>query len=202
VQPLDGRSNARQQPAAADRHVHVGRVRQLVDDLQPERALPRDDPRMVEWRHHRQAPLVAEALGLAFAFGGRRAREEHLRAIPPRPVDLHSRGGGGHHDDCRRAELCRRTGQGLSVVARRIGDDSAAQLVRPELSHHVGGAADLEGASDLEVLALEPQPGAPHALGGGQERRSAHYCPDPLGGLPNLFERDEVGCINYSHGLS
>src|ERR1044071_5485112 len=42
---------------AANRHDHSRDVRPLGKDLQTKRALTRDDPRMIERRHHRQPAL-------------------------------------------------------------------------------------------------------------------------------------------------
>ena len=52
--PLMAAATPEMQTAAADRHVHGGDVRTLFDDLQPGRAGARNDPRMIERRHHRQ----------------------------------------------------------------------------------------------------------------------------------------------------
>ena len=52
---LDRRGDAGDQPAAADRDEHRCDVRALLEDLEPERALARDDPFVIERRHHRQA---------------------------------------------------------------------------------------------------------------------------------------------------
>ena len=52
---LDRGRDAGAQPAAAHRHEHVPHVRQVLDDLEAGRALPRDDRRMVVRRHEHAA---------------------------------------------------------------------------------------------------------------------------------------------------
>ena len=60
----------------------------------------------------------------------------------------------------------------LAVIARRIGDDAALPLVGGQLRDHVVGAANLERAARLHVLALEEQR-PPGVRGDVDERRDA-----------------------------
>ena len=68
---------------------------------------------------------------------------------------------------------------GLAVIARGIGDDAAAPLVVGQARDHVVGAANLERAARLHVLALEEQRPARRRRG-VEERRVARDRRDPL----------------------
>ncbi len=68
---LHGQRHAGDEPTARERHHHGLDHRQVFDDLQAERALPGDDPRIVEGRQHDHSFLGDKTvdLGLGFVLG-------------------------------------------------------------------------------------------------------------------------------------
>jgi hypothetical protein len=114
---FDGGRDASEQSAAAHRHHHGLHVGALFDDLEPDGPLPRDHPRMVERRHHRQAALSGNDLGPVLAVHRRPAGEHHFGAMRRRPLDFHCRRGLRHDDHRRSAQQPRRQRHRLTVVA-------------------------------------------------------------------------------------
>ena len=88
---LDGRRDAAREPAAADRHEDRREVGQVLDDLEPDRALAGDDPVVVEGRDDRQPALGGDRLGdpLALVAGG--PDDDDLGAVGRDPVALDAR---------------------------------------------------------------------------------------------------------------
>ncbi len=74
LERLDRDGHAAGQPAATDRHQDARDIGQVLDDLQPDRALAGDDPVVVERRDDGQTALGGELLGdgLALVRGGAR----------------------------------------------------------------------------------------------------------------------------------
>ena len=68
---------------------------------------------------------------------------------------LSRRRGLRHHDDGRHAEALRGERHRLAVIARRVGDDAACPIRLGQLREKVVGAADLECADRLHLLALD-----------------------------------------------
>ena len=99
-------------------------------------------------------------------------------------VDLGARGVGVHDDGRGHPEQLRGEGDPLGVVPGGVGDDAAATLLRGELGEAVVGAAELERARALEVLALEEDVRARLAVGGGggNDRRAVGHAAQALGG--------------------
>jgi hypothetical protein len=62
-----------------------------------------------------------------------------------------------HHDHGWNAQMASGQRDGLAMIAGRVRNHAALQLLIGELRNHVVGAADLEGAHGLEVLALQEQ---------------------------------------------
>ena len=78
---LERRGNAGNQAAAADSdddHVDIG---QVLEDLEPDRAVAGDHLRVVERVDEREAALVADPLHLGKRFADVRAVQDDLRAI-------------------------------------------------------------------------------------------------------------------------
>ena len=97
------------------------------------------------------------------------------------------------HDDVRgNAERGGRVGDGLGVVAARVGDHSPRPGGRIEVTDRVERTTDLERADRLQVLRLDPQ----RALGvpprGGQQRRAHHRPADAVCGRPDVIDRDQL----------
>ena len=112
-------------------------------------------------------------------------------------IALHRRRVGRHDDDARDVEHLSGERDRLRVVAGREGDDAAAALVGGEARERVVGAAELEGAGALQVLALEEQVGAGARVDGarGRDRRPWATPAICARGALDVGERwqDEVG---------
>ena len=140
-----------QAAAAAGDQGGVGRgaeCRRLLGELEPGRALPGDDLRVVvgfdEGRAGALRQLGADRLAqLPLAVVG-----PDLRAQRPGALELDRRGVGRHHDGRGLAERLRGGGDPLGVVARGIGDDRA----RRDLADGVVGAPELERAGPLQRI--------------------------------------------------
>ena len=91
AQPLDRGRDTACQPAAADRHQDEPVVGQVLDDLEPDRALAGDDPVVVERRDDRQTALRGDGLGLCLALVGRGTDDDDLGAIGGDPLALDRR---------------------------------------------------------------------------------------------------------------
>ena len=148
---------AADQPAAADRDDDRADVRDVVDDLEPERPLAGEHERVVERVDQDHAALVAHPEHLLEGLERRVAQPQRLGAVGLRGVELQLRGGLPGHHHGRGAGERRGVGDGLRVVARRDGDHAARVLVRRQRRDAVVRAARLERAGDLEELELEPQ---------------------------------------------
>src|SRR5690606_27152218 len=132
----------------------------VLEDLERDGTLPRDDVRVVERRDHGEAALGGDGLGAGLPLGGGGALEHDLGAQAAGALDLDVRGGDGHDDDGGDLEEPRGEGDGLCVVAGGEGDDAGPALLLGQARDHGVGAPQLEGADALEVLALEADLGA------------------------------------------
>ena len=151
---------SREQTAAAARHEQEIERADLVEELARRRALAGDDVRVIVGRDEREPALARQPLADRFAILAVAIVEDDLAAVPFRRAALHRRRVGRHDDDARDVEQLAGERDRLRVVAGRKGDDAAAALVGREARQRVVGAAELEGAGALQVLALEEQLGA------------------------------------------
>ena len=155
------RGDARQQPAATDRHDdHVRRPPELVEDLEADRALAGRSARVVERRDHRRAG----ARGVV-GRGGRRvvvgvAVDDHVDGLAAQrrdPVPLLARRSSAARARARGRPGCGRRrprpGRGCRRWRRRPRPGFARST---ELGDQVVGAAELVRPADLQVLPLEP----------------------------------------------
>src|SRR5690606_10021748 len=149
-----------EQPAAADGDEDGADVGPVLEDLDRDGALARDDVGVVEGRDHGEAALGGDGLGAGLPLGGGGALEHDLGAQAAGALDLDVRGGDGHDDDGGDLEEPRGEGDGLCVVAGGKGDDAGPALLLGQARDHGVGAPQLEGADALEVLALEADLGA------------------------------------------
>ncbi len=124
----DRRRDAGGEAAAADRDEDGRHVRQVGNDLEPDRPLPGDDPIVVVWRDDRQAAFGGQPFGGRLALVARGADRDDLGPVGGDPLSLDGRGVRRHHHDRRRAEEASRPGDALGVVARRVGDDAAGTV--------------------------------------------------------------------------
>ena len=100
--------------------------------------------------------------------------DHDLAAVAARRRHLRGRRVVRHHDRGRHAEQACRQRDRLRVVAGRERDHAGLALARVEARQRVEGAAELERAHALQVLALEEDLGA--ELGVGGARASAPAC--------------------------
>ena len=119
-----------------------------------------------------------------------------LGAMPTHALNLDVRRRLGHDDDCRCLEGFGHQRNGLSVVARRIGDDASRSRLRRKLRDHVAGAANLESPAWLETFALQRQLGRrrllrPASATDLQHWRSANQLANTARGQPDVVERHE-----------
>ena len=136
AQRPDRDADARRQSAAADRDEDVSHRRQVVGDLQADRALPGDDIGMVERRNQHTAGLGHDAGRDALPLP-RRAQHD-VRSVFAGGMHLDVRCLLGHHDVGGQAEGGRRVGDRLGVVAARVRDDGRR---RPAGGLRTGDAA-------------------------------------------------------------
>jgi len=159
TQALDVGGHPGSQPAAADGaedgvdRAVVARV--LAQDFHRHRALAGDHFRIVEGVDEGQllGLFQFEGVGVGFVVGI--AEQHDLAAAPLDGVDLDARRRGRHDDDRPAADLGRRQGHTLGVVACRGADDAALEFFGRKAGDLVVGAAQLEGKHRLHVFALE-----------------------------------------------
>ena len=192
-QRLDGDGNAGEQTAAAQRHDDRVGVRGLLEHLQPDRALARDDRLVVERRHEDPALRIGARGGVALLE--RLAREHDLRAVVGRRDLLRERGVDRHVDARRDAERGRSERDALGVVAGAGGDDAACTLVVAQRGHAIDRAAQLEGARALQVLGLEQHARARPARDRArrQHGRGRHDALDHAARALDVLEADHGG---------
>ena len=149
-------------PAASPPPPHGTTIRggeraELLEDLEPDRALPGDDRRIVEARHDRRAasPRRCRA-AIASRLSVRAVVEDDLRAFGARAVDLHPGASAGMTIVAANAEPPRRDRHAARMIARREGDHAALPLLGDQLQQPVGRAAQLERAAGLQAFAFQP----------------------------------------------
>ena len=183
---LDRERDAADQTAAADGHDDRVDVGQLVEDLEPDRPLSRDDVVIVERMDERVAVLVFEFKRLVVGVVVDALDEADLGAEAFCRLDLGDGRDVGQTDQRLDAVVSRRERDALRVVARRAGDDSALFLLVGELRDLVVSASDLERTGDLEVLGLEEEINAALDVARGDHIRRTD----------RLFE-DERGVVDF-----
>ena len=97
---------------------HGRQVGQVLDELEADRPLARDDPVVVERRDDRQAAFGGDRLGHLPPLLARVADDDDLGAVGRDPFALDRRRVGRHDDDGRGAEQPGGAGDALGVVAR------------------------------------------------------------------------------------
>ena len=127
---LDRDRDAGREPAAADRHHDPREVGDVLEQLEPERALPGDDRRVVERVDEREAAVARPRLRGLEALLERGAADVDDRALAARGLRLGDRRVGGDEHLAAHAARGGRGGEALGVVAGR-GGDHAARALRP-----------------------------------------------------------------------
>ena len=108
----------------------VSSVGDLVGELEADRPLAGDHDRVLERMHERRAVLARRTrVRASSAVLERAAVELDLGAVVARRVDLRHRRVLRHEDARLRADLARRPGDRLAVVARARRDDAGRALV-------------------------------------------------------------------------
>ena len=120
--------DARDQPAATDRHDDDVDVRQVLEDLEPGRAVAGDQLRVVERVHERQAALGREPLLLGEHLADVAAVDDDLGAVVTAGVELRADRGLGHDHRRRHADRPGRPRARLGRVARGDRDDPRRPL--------------------------------------------------------------------------
>ena len=139
-------------PTGTTHHVHV---RDVLDHLEPDRALAGDRARVVERVDGRAAGLldqVVEPRERLRRIGG---LEVDLGAVAARRRDLRLARALPHHEQRVEPFDARAPGQRLRVVPGRDPDHAALALLRRQRGEIRQHAARLEGARALEQLRLE-----------------------------------------------
>ncbi len=152
---VDRRGDARDKPTAADRRHDRVDARQVLLDLQRERAVTRLEHRVVERMHERPARLLGKREQALMGLRGALGFEVDLGAVRPGGLHLARVRVAPHEDAARGAVERGRVRRALGGVARRPGDDAASLLLgreRRDLREH---PARLERARALEELRLE-----------------------------------------------
>jgi len=126
-----------------------------LEQLRGGRALAGNDVGVVERRHERHAALARRALGERFAVLAEPVVEQHLGAVAERRLQLRQRRRRRHHDHARDPQQLRRERHGLRVVPRRVRHHAVAACLVRQRADRVPGAAELERAHALQVLALQ-----------------------------------------------
>ena len=132
-------------------------------------------------RRSASALRSADVVPLKNDFGAKHARA----------VDLDGGRGRRHNDHGGHPEQAGCARERLGVIARRVGDHAAGELVAAEPCEHVGGAADLEGAGDLHVLAFQAERRATGARRAMDERCAADDAADACSGGADVVEANE-----------
>lgn len=119
---LDRDRYPRGQAAAADAHDDRAHLGALLQDLQPQRALARDDVGVVEGVDEDGAGPLRVLLGRRQRLVDHLAVQPYLGAVLPGGRDLGQRGPDRHEDGGADAQQGRGEGHSLGVVARAGGD--------------------------------------------------------------------------------
>ena len=154
---LDGGRHTGNETAAADRHQDVGNIRHLCQDLQPDRPLSRHYQIIVKRMDKERAACLAGSHRGGVGFIEIAAAEDNFSTIIAGGKDLLRRRAFGHVHGCPDTEQICRKSDSLGMVPCRGGDDAVFQGLLRHGGHEVHGAANLEGAGALQVLALEPE---------------------------------------------
>ena len=153
-QAFHGEGDAGQQAASAHRDDDGIEIWHLLDDFESQRALTRDDGRIVVAVDVGQAAFFTDAVRVGLRFGEILSMQNDGRTEFLAVADLDERRVFRHHDRRGNAKELALIGQGLGVVAGGGRDDAALLLFRRQLREGVARAAFLEAAGALQVLEL------------------------------------------------
>ena len=126
---LQRRGDAGDQPAAADADHDDVEVRQVLEQLEADRAVAGDDRRVVERVDEAEALRVADPLHLGEGLADVRAVEDDPGAVAEAGLHLRADRARRHHDRHRHPGRPAGPGVGLAGVPGRQRDDAARPLV-------------------------------------------------------------------------
>ena len=201
---LDGDSDARDQPPAADRNDHGVEVRDLLEDLETDGSRARDDGCVVEAVDIGEAFVGDELVGEVLRLGDVRAVDQDARAELAATRLLHERRDLGHHDRHGDAEVARVPGERERVVARAGRHDAAGARCLRKLQKRVARAALLEAAGALLVLELDEDlaAGQPRKRRRVDARRALHASRDPASRSDDVVERHILARTRRAHAVT
>ena len=198
------RGQAGQQAAAANTHddgIHIGH---LLQNLQANRALARDNVFVIEGVHEDRAGLLGVALRLRQGLVHGHAVQLNLGTVIAGCGNLRQRRAQRHVDAGLNAQAVSRQGHTLRVVTRARGHHAALLLLLGELCHAHIRAAHLERTGALQVLTLEEHLGT-QALAQGTrmgDRGAFNNAFEQLCGTFNIGNGHGQGVEIYAHGFS
>ena len=171
---LGGKGAAGAQAAAATADQQRIEFPRVAEYLQPRRALPGDNVRVVIGRDQHAAVALGQGPGNGFAIFAITVIANDLRAQGARVVGFDAGGVFGHNDARGHAGYTRRRRNPLRMVAGGPGDHARAPLGRGQARNAVVSAAKLKGAAHLQDLRLEPHATARIAIQktAAQQRRA------------------------------
>src|SRR5438874_170143 len=188
---LEGAERGRdpyREATATPRDEHAVKLGQILEQLEPDRAVAGHDPLVVERMDERPVDLRKAPVGerLPPAIEGDR---DHA---PSEPLDgPHLCLGRGIRSDHRasKAQPAGVPGNPLCHVSGAGGEDAIGQLSSGHQVHSRGGAPDLEGPDGLQVFELQEYLGGriPHIQ--ADQWRSDGGARDQLAGSTNILER-------------
>ncbi len=148
-------SDAADQAAAADGHDYDFQLGPLLQQLEPQRTLPGDDGVIVERMHEDEVARLGAPQRLVAGLVVIGAVENHVGAESPRGHHFIQRRRQRHADLRGNSPASGMVGNGLGVIARRCGDQTAASLFFRQGKDPVERAALLVGAGHLKVFKLQ-----------------------------------------------
>ena len=148
-------------------------VRIVLDDLQADRALAGDHRRIGEGMDVGRAGPGGGLAGRGVGVVPDLALPDQAGAPALELLRLGGRHVGRQVDGHRRAGEVAGIGHAEPVIAARGGHQAAADLLRREGEHLVGGSPRLERAGDLERLQLERETGRPGRSAAGAPARTS-----------------------------
>ena len=185
VEMLDGIGHAREQSAAADGDDDGLYVGELVEDLQTDGALPRDDLVIVEGMDEGSPRLLDETASFFISIIVGSGNEANLCPECLGGLYLADGCAVGHTDGGFNAHAGGGQGNTLGVVACATGDDTRLFLLVSKLADLIVSTTELEATRDLKVFGLQIQ-----GVVGGQLLRQ-----DEVGLAGNGLE-DEGGLLD------
>src|SRR3989442_5751330 len=173
---------------AAPGDEHAGKLGQILEELEPDRAVAGHHPLIVEWMDERPVDLRKAPVGERLPPTIERNRDH----APSEPLDgPHLCFGRGIRSDHRasNAQPAGVPGNPLRHVSGAGGEDALGQLSSGHQVHGRGGAPDLEGPDGLQVFELQEDLSGriPHVQ--AHQWRSDGGAGDQPAGSTNILER-------------